>query len=121
MRVTVLHNDFMKVAMRFPGGYQPGDVLTQVDEFEPALSEGFPPLPDQVVGEIDDEALLEWVFRIHNAVDGDERNVKIGPALLEHGRCRRPGGAALQLRVLGLAANRGGQVLTSREETCSRS
>jgi hypothetical protein len=85
MRVTVLHNDFMKVAMRFPGGYQPGDVLTQVDEFEPALSEGFPPLPDQVVGEIDDEALLEWVFRIHNAVDGDERNVKLGLRSLSTG------------------------------------
>ena len=62
MKVTIYHSTY---------GFMPWSndaPMAKVDEFD---------LPEEQFPEPGDEA-LEYVFRIHNAVDGTERNVGLG-------------------------------------------
>jgi hypothetical protein len=61
MKVTIYHSTFCLMP------WSSDAPMSRVDEFE---------LPTEQFAEPSDEA-LEHVFRIHNAVDGTERNVRL--------------------------------------------
>lgn len=66
MQVKVYHN----LDTNFVHPYKPGQRLELVDEFDTQKVAGF------AEGDSINQT-LEWVFRIHNTVDGKERSAKL--------------------------------------------
>jgi hypothetical protein len=74
VKVKVFHNQNPLAMLRSLNGKAFGEDFKLVDEFE--VTEAEVARANSVGGGTLDD-VLEYIFRIHNAVDGSERNVKL--------------------------------------------